>query len=140
MEGYWVSVRVVYHSRPAHLDGGRRLRPYCRTRSEWKDPRSNGRARAGFGAIGMGPFYGSWTRSQDLCCRSVELAFPGLYSYCADRKDGEVRSVSEDVLGVGAKYGLVFEADEFAEEIECWDVLVSIDESFTAPSLRRLIR
>src|ERR1700733_8281397 len=130
MEGYWVSVWVVYHSRPAHLDGGRRLRPYCRTRSEWKGPRNNGRARAGFGAIGLGALYGSWTRSQDLCCRSVELAFPGLYSYCSEWKDGEVCADSKDVLGFGAKYRLVFEADEFAEEIDGGDVLVSIDGSF----------
>jgi hypothetical protein len=42
------------------------------------------------------------------------LAFPGLCSDGADGKDGEIRSVGENVLGFGSEHGLVFEADEFA--------------------------
>ncbi len=65
----------------------------------------------------MGPFPRDWSRSETVRCGRAELAFSGFRADRKNRKDDDVRSIREDVLGINSKYRLVFQAECSAQEM-----------------------
>src|ERR1700722_4433697 len=122
MDRHRLSLRPPHHTRPAHLDGGWRLRSRHRIGSERQNPGFLRRAWASPWSICVGALHGSRTRSEDLRRRRAELALSSICPHRSHWKDDLVYSLRKNVLGVRSERGLDLPAKRDSLQVVWFDL------------------